>query len=458
MNIMLVKSKPLMLGYKTKNYRFLFLALIASLLTILSIQIFGPLPILSLYILPWLIILFNFQPVLLISLWIVLIWPMLVFPDMMFPLGPILFLPLDPAYFFGIIFLSTIALTRGGDVVKALKENPYLSLFLLIVLIYVIIYTPIHGKSAIGEARKYYFYFFIPIIVMLAVKEPKDVKRVLVATFCVALALLATASWRLALGSSVRGLANAPSSLFLLLTALSILIFHLNGQVIIHRAVDIAIFWLCLGVVSVSLHRSVLLAGASGLLIIFFLYRKKLAFLAKVVVALIVLAILLALAMASNRAFDEFAMGHLGGLINPQADATASWRMRGWQQQLGNLSGQSLLFGNGLGSYYSWVERGWKVHVTPHNGYVQIILKFGLIGLAVYILLAMKFFWHTFMVRKKLSPGPQKALVEMGILNFGAAHGYMMGYGIELIALIFFSLAIVAVRLPWNSWTSPRAT
>jgi len=55
-----------------------------------------------------------------------------------------------------------------------------------------------------------------------------------------------------------------------------------------------------------------------------------------------------------------------------------------------------------------------------------------------------------------LPRGPMRAYVEMGILNFGAGHAYMMGYGFNLIMLIFFGLALSAVRLQRDSWAVSR--
>jgi hypothetical protein len=84
-------------------------------------------------------------------------------------------------------------------------------------------------------------------------------------------------------------------------------------------------------------------------------------------------------------------------------------------------------------------------------------MKFGLVGLLVYGLLVYKFFRHTLAVRKRLSPGPLRAYVDMGIVNFGAAHAYMMGYGLTLIVLIFYALGMGAARFSASVLESPIA-
>ena len=94
--------------------------------------------------------------------------------------------------------------------------------------------------------------------------------------------------------------------------------------------------------------------------------------------------------------------------------------------------------------------------VAPHNGYLQMVMKFGLFGLCIYTFLAGKFFLATLKARGKLSPGPRRAYMEMGIINFGAAHAFLIGYGIELSILIFVALAMVAAQLSEVSWRNPR--
>jgi hypothetical protein len=47
-------------------------------------------------------------------------------------------------------------------------------------------------------------------------------------------------------------------------------------------------------------------------------------------------------------------------------------------------------------------------------------------------------------------------IMEIGILNFGAAHGYFLGYGIDMSVLIFVAIAMVAVQLQEGSWKVAR--
>jgi O-antigen ligase len=149
-------------------------------------------------------------------------------------------------------------------------------------------------------------------------------------------------------------------------------------------------------------------------------------------------------------AFENLTIMRIKGIMDPHSDTTASWRIEGWKKQLSSLSLKEVLFGEGVGSYYRWFHKRHAVEADPHNGYVQIILKFGLLGLIVYVLLAFRFFRKLIAVRKKLPPGPMRAFVEMSILNFGAAHAYLMGYGFSAIMLVFYAIGMSAARLVQN--------
>jgi O-antigen ligase len=135
-------------------------------------------------------------------------------------------------------------------------------------------------------------------------------------------------------------------------------------------------------------------------------------------------------------------MEKFSGIMDPSSDRTASWRIRGWEAQWATVK-KNLLFGEGVGNYYGGLFK----MGNPHNAYIQMMLKFGLLGVILYSLLVIQFFRKTLRVRRTLRAGPMKAYIEMGILTFGATHGYMFGYGIHPFALVFFGVGICAASL-----------
>jgi O-antigen ligase len=300
----------------------------------------------------------------------------------------------------------------------------------------------VYGKSAIGEARKFYFYFLFPFLTAFSMQASRDLRRLLLAVFFVAIGITVTGLCYLIRGQwSGHGLPAAAVQL-LLCMAFSILVSYINGVAITNRIIDSIMLVLFLSMVIITVHRSVFLEGALGLCLFFVLYRNRILFLLKVVMVSIVMFAVLGVVIISVPKLEQLLIRPLSGIADPSSDQTASWRIRGWNQQWERITKVGLLFGEGLGSYYSWKDKSTKWNVEPHNGYLQMIMKFGLLGLLVYGLLVYKFFRHTLAVRKRLSPGPLRAYVEMGIVNFGAAHAYIMGYGITLIMLIFYALGM----------------
>jgi len=354
---------------------------------------------------------------------------------------------MDPAYFFTIIYLILSAITQPQKFSQVVRENPLLCLFLVIILASTIMYTPLYGKMAIGEARKCYFYFLFPVLTALSIRKSRDLRWLIYAVFMVAICISMLGYLRFIVDHSIRRAIPAQGVLILLFGVFSILIIHMNGMVIMNRTVDSILLGLFLPVIILTQHRTVFLGGTFGLLLMFYLHRKKMIFLAKALLVAIAFFIVMGVVFINNPAFEHSLTEALGGLIEPRSDETGSWRMEGWRQQLNGLSAQELLFGKGLGSYYHWFNRGVKVTAVPHNTYVQIVLKFGLLGLVVYGLIVFSFFRKILAVRDKLSLGFMRACIEISLLNFGAAHVYMTGYDFSLIMLIFYAIGISIVKL-----------
>jgi O-antigen ligase len=441
------------------NTRFLFVALVTSVVTALGMLKFSPALFLLLYASPFLIAPFYYYPIALISLWFALYFVASVFRDMMNEVGSFYLIPMDPAYYFSVIFLITYLLTRGKEFIRAIKANPFLIVLLAIILGYILIYMPIYGKQSLGEARKVYFIFFFPLLTFLSTKSFNDPRRLLFLTFFLTLALLTICLVRFKTVSSMKETISAQMALVFLFTMFSIMIFHLNGRVILHRIVDLAILGLCFTFVVLSQHRSVVIAAAFGLLLMCVLAQNKILFFSRIGFASLAFFAVIGVILSLSPEFEDRTVKRLSGIINPYSDNTASWRIKGWSRQLGTLSTNDLLLGQGLGSYYQAFNtfekrdtRAPRTMIEPHNAYVTIIANFGLLGLVVYELLAFWFIWRLFAVRKALPRGTMRAYVEMSILNFGAGQAFMLGYGFCFPILIFLGMGMSTIKLLEDSW------
>jgi O-antigen ligase len=384
---------------------------------------------------------------------LLLLWPVVIFVDVFFRyypvarMGGLIFLPMDIVYIFTIAHLGLCGLLHPTKVIAILKQNRFLSIFLGVVAVYVVVCTPIYGQSALGEARKDYLVFLFPLLTLLTIKRPTDLRRFILVVILVAIAIAAVATVQGTMNRSLLRALNASGTLIVALAMFTILVHRIYKIVIFHPIVDgILLFIFCVIVLS-SGQRSVWLAVGAGFMLLLWFYRRRSTVMTKAVMfaSIGVFGLFVVLSTfpdAGSRLAEKFA-----GIIDPSEDTTASWRMEGWRQQLLRLQGAKLIFGEGLGGYYKWRFSGHTLQVAPHNIYVQLMLKFGLFGLSIYGLLALEFFRKTLAVRKKLSPGPMRAYVEIGILTFGAAHVYMLGYGFEPFMLMFVAVALSAAGL-----------
>ena len=331
---------------------------------------------------------------------------------------------MDSVYFFTILHLGLYASLNPKRFVSLLKENSFLSIFLAVVALYVVIYTPTYGKTAIGEARKLYFMFLFPLLAAVTIKNPADLRRFLLVIVCAAAGVaIVGASMAVASGSIIRPI-NAQAALYLALAAFLMLIHRIYRIVLIGPILDRVLLWLFFVVAITAGHRTVWLAIGSGLLLALCLYGTRQSVLTKVFLAIITMVAGLGVGIALFPETGARLGVAFGGILNPLADATASWRIEGWQRHFDRLrQGGNLLFGEGLGNYYGGY--GGDGLVSPHSAYVEMILKFGLFGIALYSLLVFKFVRNSLAVRKTLGTGPMRAWLEAGILTFGAAHAYM---------------------------------
>ena len=371
------------------------------------------------------------------------------FPFYPFRFGDFLLSPLDPVYFLMILKIWRYALKYPRRMGKLTQENFFLMVFLAMVVLYVILYTPIYGKSAIGEARKFYFAFFFPLLGLISIKRPEDLRRLFLVLVRVAFIIALVALVKLGMEGTIMPITrvlNAEETLTLVFVAFAMLVHRIHNIVIVTPLLDKVLLLLFSSLVLVSGQRSCWLAVGLALMLTLWLYRHRSILISKMVmlglVGLMVgTAAMIMLPETRSRLLERFS-----GITDPQEDSNASWRMMGWEAQLAQVR-QNLFFGEGVGNYYSWHYKESEVTNSPHNAYLQMTLKFGLFGLILYSVLAIQFFRKTLLVRRKLRSGPMKVYIEVAMLTFGASHAYMVGYGIHPFALVFFGMGICAASL-----------
>ena len=128
---------------------------------------------------------------------------------------------------------------------------------------------------------------------------------------------------------------------------------------------------------------------------------------------------------------------------DPTKDQTAAWRLAEWKNQLERLKGQEA-FGLGFGTYYDVTFGTGSNKVQPHNVYVQLLLKVGVVGLLLYLVLILGMLYvlvrTMFGLRQERSP--EVVLPLLGAAFLVSSSAFYFTYPLEPTTLMFVGLGL----------------
>lgn len=88
------------------------------------------------------------------------------------------------------------------------------------------------------------------------------------------------------------------------------------------------------------------------------------------------------------------------GILSPSDDPTAAWRLHGWKWEMARVFSNPfwVLIGQSFGGYYEWYFSltDEVIRTAPHNVYVQIWSKQGVVGLGLFLIVFGTFFRECF--------------------------------------------------------------
>lgn len=311
-----------------------------------------------------------------------------------------------------------------------------------------------YGSSAAGEFRYRYLVLALPAYVALSFNRPEERRRLLevvilsAAVLTLGLVPLIGILKGWGLGPESRFLPSAASlglvlGWFALSLAVRSGVFRLSMTLVWVLALPLA------GLVLVDGHRSVWLVTLAILLSLV-LTREVGSVLTSgwvipgtAVVGLIIVSVLLAGATPAPHL-----AARAKAFTDPNMDATASWRQTQWQAQI-RVWRQSPLEGQGFGGYWSAGTAYGSSDVSPHNLYVQTLVKLGGVGLA--LLLAVAAAIAAVLTRelaelRRLGRRDELdyVLVLMGLVGLAAVLVYGVSYALDYYALLFVGLGLAA--------------
>lgn len=379
--------------------------------------------------------------------------------------------------FFLAIYISQIPFPRGNASVKSLSLAVVAALWLARMFLEkrfyfhttrlwwpLIIFTSITLLSVIGSIdvgysvkniKKYTFTsVFLFFTVVNNVEGMRDVKTLLLALMVATgvfsiLALIDHLMFEPSFGSRLsfhyldRNL-NRFSKFYDIVVPINLaMVWVTKNQ--IKKLIFMCVFMLSLATIFLMQTRASYIVIFLGLLVIMFVYRKKL-FIFMLAVPLVT-AFLMPTNMTSRAKemvnFESYLRS--GGVLHYRIDA--------WKGALRIISKHPLL-GLGVGkSNYGKTAREFQDLTIPydhaHNTYLQIAVELGLVGLAVFLWLFGSVFYHGFKSYMSLPNMDEKAILIFGIIcGIGSlfVHGTVTSfYKNEAFFLLWFSVALLFV-------------
>jgi O-antigen ligase len=285
-----------------------------------------------------------------------------------------------------------------GATLIRLRRGPHGWQWALLAAVALTIYAALRGAISLGDAALLGFraelYFLLPALFVSTLPR-SIIPRVLRGTVLlgVALAVVAVARWiglTIGLAPQVSGgvyaierVINAQAALWVSLAAIAGWSAMLQKTLVERRWMTWLVTGLTLAVVLFSQHRSVWVATLIMLAVALVGTRRR--WFTKA--AIVIVAAVGVLSIASLGLDD---VGVVGDSLAAAASnvGTWEWRQQRWVDVWATHAArgvQAIVFGTGYG--YSWVSGAVGVwEVSPHNGYVQIAVRLGLLGAVLVFL------------------------------------------------------------------------
>ncbi len=194
-------------------------------------------------------------------------------------------------------------------------------------------------------------------------------------------------------------------------------------------------------------HRSVWLASGVIIITLIALSEMKVTKYLWMLIPLFLFVIFIASQLGIS--IFDFIAERTVAFFNPEDDPTATWRLAIWAVQLEKFLSFPFL-GEGFGGYWKIYipELGQELDVSPHSLYVQTLVKTGVIGLGLYLVLVWKSLKQMFDWRKiqDYVLHPEYALVLVGIITIFAGHSYFIAYAFDYYTMFYAGLGFAVVN------------
>ncbi len=359
--------------------------------------------------------------------------------------------------------LIGMAAASAFKIRKALKTSKestsfiiYLAAFLAFLLFEVIRNFDVFGWSAPGEFRFRYLVLVIPLYMYFYLETPSlrrsALRALIVISVYVTILVIPIIGffkgW--AVGPENRFLPASASlgvayGFFAMLVARKYRIIHVQPLLIWITAIPVLL------ILIVDSHRSVWLASMVVIVTLAILQEIRLRINLRTVVQVGVLFVIALIVLAQvGLPVGEYMSSRASAFVNPEDDPTSNWRLLMWAANLEQFSNTPIL-GQGFGGYWQIYipELHQEYTVSPHSLYIQNLIKLGLAGTVLYLLVigrVLRILKH-WIYEHRRAHQPEYVLVVISFVILIASHIYYFVYAYEYYTWLFFGVGIAVLNV-----------
>ncbi len=337
---------------------------------------------------------------------------------------------------------------------KKLGIWKYIVIFSLLIVFEIMRNAEKYGLSAPGEFRYRYMILILPIYMSLFFSSPPQRKKCF--RLLIILSLFFTLIFVPVIGE-LNGWSVGEENRFLGATISLGLIYGLTALFLARKCRVFSFSYIFLWLTAIPVffmvlidgHRSVWMASTVIFLSLILLKEIRLSKMwAWGTAGLLALFIVWHLVGTTGLNVSEYIWRRGIAFLDPQADPTAGWRLELWRAQIDKFIDSPIL-GEGFGGYwrvYS-AKLGGVVDVSPHNLYVQTLIKLGIVGMFLYGIIVIKVFiklksW----VLDESKNNPESAIVITALVILIAAHAFYYVYAFEYYTWLFVGLGMATIK------------
>ena len=133
--------------------------------------------------------------------------------------------------------------------------------------------------------------------------------------------------------------------------------------------------------------------------------------------------------------------------LDEKHNNTAAWRVAQWKAQIPKFYASPIM-GEGFGGYWTVFGVQGDLGVSPHNLYIQTLVKLGTVGMLLYLIIIVKMFFKfkRTITKYKFKDDSEIPILKLGMVVLIAAHVFYVAYSFEYYSLLFISLGAASLK------------